>query len=184
MKTITKGNFKVTSPFGMRVLNGKSNYHKGIDIVALDASKQIVSVCDGVVVSSLIITDKKNLTWQWGNYVRVDDALGNQYFYCHLASRAVRAGDKVKAGDVLGVMGATGYTFGDHVHFEARDKFSMTLNPAAILGIENKVAEYSVATKPKLYDVTVEAISKGDKDYFITLCEQLQIKSFKVTERF
>ena len=91
-----------------------------------------------------MITDKNDSTWEWGNYVRVDDGEGNRLFFCHLDSRAVSVGQKVNPGDKLGVMGNTGYSFGAHTHFEVRKSDGKTtLDPAAYLGIPNAKGSYS-----------------------------------------
>ena len=116
--------------------------HQGLDIVG-DDSKDILCPVDGVVKSSLIIRNRSDPTWEWGNYVRVDDADGNRYFFCHMAERAVTAGQRVKIGDKLGVMGSTGLSTGAHTHFEIRKKDGKTrLDPAAFLGIPNKKGTY------------------------------------------
>lgn len=133
MRRIFDGNFKVTQGF--------SATHGGMDIVGL-SSKNIVSPIKGTVKSSTIITDKSNLTWEWGNYVRVDDAEGNRYFFCHMDSRAVKVGDKVQVGTKLGVMGNTGKSFGAHCHFEVRTPNNIRMNPAKFLGIPNTSAVY------------------------------------------
>ena len=52
-----------------------------------------------------------------GNYVCIRTDAGQYHYYCHLASRAVCAGRTVRAGEKLGVMGNTGYSFGAHLHF-------------------------------------------------------------------
>ena len=100
-------------------MNCKSEFHPGLDIVGKH-SDEVVSVCDGYVLWSQMVTDKSNPTWQWGNYVAVTGIDGNTIYYCHLAERKVAAGQKVKAGDVIGIMGNTGYSKGKHLHFEVR----------------------------------------------------------------
>ena len=117
--------------------------HNGLDIVG-DDSTDVLCPVSGTVKSSTIITDKSNSTWEWGNYVRVDDADGNRLFFCHLDSRAVSVSQKVNPGDKLGVMGNTGYSFGAHTHFEVRKSDGRTtLDPAAYLGIPNAKGTYS-----------------------------------------
>ena len=111
MKTIFREKFKVTQGYGP--------VHGGLDIVGL-CGTDIISPVAGTVKSSTIILDKNNITWEWGNYVRVDDSEGMRYFFCHMDSRAVKVGDKVQVGDKLGAMGNTGYSFGAHCHFEVR----------------------------------------------------------------
>ena len=126
---IYSGKFKVTSPFGMRTLNGVREDHRGIDVVGLE-DKYICAVVSGTVAVSAIIRDKNDLTWQWGNYVRVDGDDGRKYYYCHMSRRLVSAGRRVKAGDHLGIEGNTGYSFGSHCHFEVRDRAGNSVDPA------------------------------------------------------
>lgn len=133
--------YRMTSPYGQRVLNGKSEFHGGVDLVGVGGTA-VCSVCDGTVVQSRIITDKSNLTWQWGNYVAVQAKDGAVIYYCHLASRAVKKGDKVKAGQRIGIMGNTGYSFGAHLHLEVR-RNNKAINAADYLGIPNKTGQYS-----------------------------------------
>lgn len=139
---IYNGKFKVTSPFGSRNLNGKIDNHKGIDVVGL-TDKHICAVAGGTVGASMIITDKNNLTWEWGNYVRIDGDDGRKYYYCHMSKRLVSAGQRIKAGDVIGIEGNTGYSFGSHCHFEVRQN-NVSINPAPFLGIDNAVGTYEV----------------------------------------
>ena len=140
MKRIFADNYKVTQ--------GYSASHGGLDIVGL-SSKNIISPVAGIVKSSTIILDKNNPTWEWGNYVRVDDSEGMRYFFCHMDSRAVKVGDKVQVGDKLGVMGNTGYSFGAHCHFEVRTAKNIRVNPANVLGIPNGCGVYTVESAPK-----------------------------------
>lgn len=137
-----KGSVRVTSPYGKRTLNGAVEDHGGIDLVGTK-NDQVVAACAGVVAVSTMVTDHANLTWQWGNYVRVDGEDGRRYYYCHLASRAVKAGQKVAEGDHIGIMGNTGYSFGRHLHFEVRTSGNVKVNPAQLLGITNAVGTYS-----------------------------------------
>lgn len=117
-----QGEYDITSPFGPRTLeNGDKRPHKGIDCVGRD-NKYIVVPTNGKIVSSQIITNKANPTWEWGNYVKMDDLNGYYLFFCHLNKRLVTAGQIVKKGQIIGVEGQTGYSFGSHLHFEVRRK--------------------------------------------------------------
>lgn len=140
---IYSGRFKVTSPFGMRVLNGVTENHKGIDAVSL-GSKYVCAVRSGVVAVSQMVKDKGNRTWEWGNYVCVLGDDGNYYYYCHLAQRLVDVGKRVEAGDHLGVEGNTGRSFGNHCHFEVRNGSNVSIDPSGFLGAENAVGIYGI----------------------------------------
>lgn len=136
---IFRGRNRVTSGYRLPDRPG----HSGLDVVG-DDSHDILCPVAGTVKSSTIITNKADSTWEWGNYVRVDDKDGNRLFFCHMDSRAVKVGQTVKPGDKLGVMGNTGYSFGAHTHFEVRKPDGKTTsNPAAYLGIPNAKGTYT-----------------------------------------
>lgn len=137
-----KGRNRVTSIFGTRTLNGVTTTHKGIDLVG-DDDRTVYAVSGGTVLQSRIVTDKSNKTWEWGNYVSVRTSAGNVEYYCHMDSRAVKAGDSITPGQKIGVMGNTGYSFGAHLHFEVRNSAGVSINPASTLGILNATGTYS-----------------------------------------
>lgn len=133
---------RVTSTYGNRTLNGATSFHGGYDLVGV-GSYDVVAVEAGTVIHSRMITDRTNRTWEWGNYICIRTKSGRYHYYCHLASRAVSKGQQVKAGDNIGVMGNTGYSFGAHLHFEVREADAKTkVNPQTVLGIPNTVGIY------------------------------------------
>lgn len=142
------GTVELTSRFGLRWLFGKPEDHKGIDLVGTD--KVLTAPCDGVIGSSTIITDTSNRTWEWGNYVRIDTPDGLQIFMCHMAQRKVKVGDRVKAGDEVGIEGSTGKSTGSHCHFEIR-KNGKSVNPCTYLGIPNAWGKHSAVVGKKVY---------------------------------
>lgn len=96
----------VTSPFGKR----GSEFHAGIDIGA-GANMAVVSAGEGRVVRA---------GWYggYGNCVDVSHSGGIVTRYGHLSSIAVKVGNKVKRGQLLGRVGSTGNSTGPHLHFE------------------------------------------------------------------
>ena len=62
-------------------------------------------------------------------------------YYCHLERRLVQVGQTVKAGDVIGIQGATGQVTGEHLHFECR-KGTKQIDAAEYLGIKNALGTY------------------------------------------
>lgn len=144
MNSCFVGTFEVTSPFGMRTLKGVKEDHKGVDLVGKD-DITVYAPCDGTIGSSTRVL--VGTTAEWGNYIRLDSA-DNKYsiFMCHLASRAVAKGQKVKKGDKLGIMGSTGKSTGPHVHFEVRLKGTSTVvNPCDFIGIPNAAGKYKTS---------------------------------------
>lgn len=139
--------FRVTSPYGSRIdpFTGEKSTHGGIDLVGVDTT--VRSVVEGRVLRSRIVTDQSSRTWEWGNYVSIQGDDGLIYYYCHLAARAVEAGETVGEGQPIGIQGATGKVTGPHLHFEVRNSAG-TVDPAALLGIENR-AGYVWTPEPK-----------------------------------
>jgi len=136
-----QGEYTITSPFGPRDLgNGDKRPHKGIDCVG-KTNKNILAPTNGKIVSSQIIVNKSNPTWEWGNYVKMDDLDDYYLFFCHLNKRLVSAGQTVNKGDLIGVQGWTGYceppdSRGSHLHFEVRRKSDgISIDPIQYLKI-------------------------------------------------
>ena len=165
-----KGEVRVSSPFGWRTLFGERVYHKGIDLVGTD--KTVRAVVGGVVGQSIIITDPKNRTSEWGNYVRVDGEDGRLYYYCHLSKRLVSRGDKVSVGDAIGIEGSTGKSTGSHLHFEVRENGS-SIDPTKILGIKNTVGTVREAKTQERTNYTVNGLTicRAD-DFGIEYCDR------------
>lgn len=119
--------YKVTSPFGWRVdpVTGKgSGEHKGIDLVLWrgtgGTTAQICAAWDGYVSAVRDEVEGFDRNRSAGNYVVIDHGDGVVTRYYHLAADSVRvaAGDEVHAGEVIGMMGSTGYSTGAHLHFQ------------------------------------------------------------------
>ena len=165
-----KGDVRVSSPFGWRTMNGERVYHKGIDLVGTD--KTVRAVVGGVVGQSILITDPKNRTSEWGNYVRVDGEDGRLYYYCHLSKRLVDRGAKVAVGDAIGIEGSTGKSTGSHLHFEVREN-GTSIDPTKILGIKNAVGTVQAAKTEMRTNYTVNGLTicRAD-DFSIEYCDR------------
>lgn len=171
-----KGACRVSSPYGERTLNGVPGWHNGIDLVGLDGDRVLVAPCAGVIHSSTLIPkNDRDDTWEWGNYIRLDTPDGYNIFMCHMAERRVKAGQTVKAGDVVGIQGNTGYSFGEHCHFEVR-RNGVVINPAIPLGIQNKVGIYREADKvpasSRPYAVGQAVWFTGTKQFYYSSSEK------------
>ena len=151
MSKLYEGNYRITSPFGPRNLNGDTRPHKGIDCVGIE-SKNIIAITDGKVASSQIITDKSNITWEWGNYIKVDDMYDHYWFTCHLAKRLVIVGQTIKKGQFIGIEGETGYSKGSHLHFEVRrKKDNVSIDPMEYFKILEEREVIKIAAEIKRY---------------------------------
>jgi len=85
--------------------------HKGQDFGTYNSNPPAVAVLPGRVVFA---------GWNggYGNFVSIDHGEGVVTQYAHLASIAVSAGQMVGSGTILGNIGSTGFSFGNHLHFE------------------------------------------------------------------
>lgn len=108
------GYYRISSYFGSRIhpITGRPNNHTGTDIPAPGGTK-ILSARGGVVTISTYNNS-------YGNYVVVQHDNGVSTLYAHMNSRAVSEGDVVSQGQVLGYVGTTGSSTGNHLHFEFR----------------------------------------------------------------
>ena len=104
----------VVSPFGMRVdpYTGRYQLHSGIDISA-SYGTQIGASADGVVILA---------SWYggYGNTIIIDHGDGLTTLYAHCSVIYVTTNQRVAQGQVVGLVGATGWATGPHLHFEIR----------------------------------------------------------------
>ena len=102
----------ISSNFGWRSdpFTGQRTFHWGIDIVAAWGNP-VIAPADGFVLKAS--TDK-----YLGNSITLSHGLGVTTLYGHLSKIGVREGQKIKRGDVIGSVGATGKALGPHVHYE------------------------------------------------------------------
>lgn len=125
---LPSGSYIITSPFGWRVLNGRREKHKGLDMAAAEGTP-IYAVKDGICTVS-------GHDPSYGNCVSIDHGDGLMTRYAHMSLVVVTDGQSVTAGEVIGFVGATGNATGNHLHFEVRinnnpvDPLSTELGPA------------------------------------------------------
>lgn len=103
---------RITSPFGYRIhpLTKAIEYHSGVDI-ANEAGTPIHATADGMV---------RHAGWVhgYGMCVVLDHGFGYSTLYGHMSEILVKEGQRVRRGDVIGRMGSTGTSTGNHVHYE------------------------------------------------------------------
>ena len=112
----------VTSNFGRRW--GKQ--HKGLDIKVY-VGDTIRSAFSGMVR----IVKNEGARKGYGKYIVIRHDNGLETIYGHLSKQLVRENQRVKAGDVIGLGGNTGFSTGSHLHFETR-LCGVALNPAVM----------------------------------------------------
>ena len=123
---------KITSVFGDKRTYGGNRKHEGLDIAKNEGSS-IRSVASGVVT--------KNAWSDLGGWaLSIKDEEGLVHYYAHMMEKAaLKAGDKVNIGDVIGKVGSTGYgkegtkgKFGSHLHYGVY-KNGKAINPSTYL---------------------------------------------------
>lgn len=108
--------------------------HNGIDFVYADnrVHGDIYSAGDGLVVFS-------GWSGGYGNVVVVQHEAQLYTYYAHLSKIGVKKDERVTVGQVVGLMGTTGASTGEHLHFGvSTELFSKYVDPTTFLGIENK----------------------------------------------
>ena len=113
--------------FGWRKdpFSGKRQFHRGIDIVN-HRGTPIQATADGVVSRAVRVADL-------GKTVDISHGGGYVTRYAHLSEILVRPGQRIERGQLIGKMGSTGRSTGDHLHYEVfRD--GRRVNPWRYLG--------------------------------------------------
>ena len=127
----------INSAYGMRrhPVYGGMRFHTGVDIAA-NAGTPVRAVKSGTVTK--ISANQKPYSG-FGNVVIVDHGDGYQTVYAHLSQFACKVGDSVQQGQVIGYVGSTGTSTGNHLHFivqktgHAMPTQGNTVNPAPLL---------------------------------------------------
>lgn len=102
---------KVSSPFGPRTspTAGASTYHQGIDLAGSAGSPIYASRTGRVTLATY--------SRSAGYYVSINHGDGYSSIYMHMTNYVVSAGQTVSAGQLIGYMGSTGISTGNHLHF-------------------------------------------------------------------
>lgn len=108
------GHYEVSSPYGWRIhpVTGKKSLHTGTDLPAPGGTAILAAGTGKVILAG----------WNgaYGNAVVIDHGGGYTSLYGHESRLGVSVGDEVKAGEVIGYVGTTGWSTGNHLHFEVR----------------------------------------------------------------
>ena len=136
---------RISDYFGARSdpFTGKRTMHNGMDFTGPEGS-DIFATGDGVVIES------GYSFYGYGNKVVIDHGYGYKTVYAHLQKITVDDGQKVKRGEVIGLLGNTGRSTGAHLHYEVK------LNNRP----KDPINYYFNDMTDEEYDLMVEACSK------------------------
>ena len=111
---IRQADFKyISSEYGWRIdpITQDSTFHEGIDIATISTTAAVYATADGIIET--LDYDKKR-----GLFIIINHAFGFQTQYYHLGNFFIREGQTVKAGEKIGLVGNTGKSTADHLHYE------------------------------------------------------------------
>lgn len=119
--------YRVTSNYGYR----HRRMHRGVDL-GYPEGTPVSAAWDGIVRISKGTAN----TGGYGNLVVIRHDNGLETYYGHLSRRLVNPGQMVKAGDIIGLGGNTGRSYGSHLHFEVR-YLGMDINPNRLIDFDS-----------------------------------------------
>ncbi len=125
---------RITSLFGLRInpVTGRPEFHLGVDI-ANRWGTPIRTPADGKVI-------RAGYCGLMGRCVEIDHGNGIETYYGHLSKILVHRGEKVKRGEIIGLMGSTGRSTGPHLHYAIKFKGKI-VNPKIFLEAPQNVKE-------------------------------------------
>ena len=135
----------VISPYG------GARHHSGVDIKT-KPNDNILAAYDGVVTMSGPFSG-------YGNCIRIKHKYGFETLYSHQSKNFVKPGDRVKAGQVIGLTGRTGRATTEHLHFEVFFQ-GRRLNPAVLFDHTNKSLQQVTLTLAK------NGAVKSERNYY------------------
>lgn len=103
-----------SSSFGWRLdpFNGHKAFHEGLDFMA-ELGTPIYAAAGGIVISA-------EQTPDYGKIVKIDHGSGLETRYAHASKLLVKAGERVRKGQIIAEVGSTGRSTGPHLHYEIR----------------------------------------------------------------
>lgn len=125
---------RISSGFGYRTdpFEGSAAFHAGLDFTG-PTGAPIYSAARGKVAFA-------GRRPGYGNVVEIDHGNGLRTRYAHMSAFRTRAGESVRAGQVIGAVGSTGRSTGPHLHFEVRHN-GQAVNPRPFLEVAPNVLE-------------------------------------------
>jgi murein DD-endopeptidase MepM/ murein hydrolase activator NlpD len=141
---------RMASGFGYRThpIYKTTHFHTGMDFSA-PVGTPVFATGDGVVERA------DNLAQGYGNHIVINHSFGYKTLYGHLSRFAVRAGKKVKRGDLIGYIGSTGMSTAPHLHYEVI-RNNQKVNP---------VNYYYNDLSPEEYQAMIELSSQSNQSF-------------------
>jgi len=141
---------RIASGFSYRIhpIYKIMHFHTGLDFAA-PSGTEIYATGDGVV--RVANAESRG----YGNHIVLDHGYGYQTLYGHLSRYAVRPGQKVKRGEIIGYVGSTGTSTAPHLHYEVM-KGGEKINP---------INFFYNDLSPSDYEKVLELASKSNQSF-------------------
>ena len=132
----------ITSPFGPRIdpIAGYEGFHPGVDFGA-PLGTPIHAAGDGIVVFA-------GQESGYGNYTCINHGQNIATCYGHQSAILVKVGQQVKRGQIIGLVGSTGYSTGPHLHFEVRIDGQVTDPMPWLIGVPPGTSTTTTTARP------------------------------------
>lgn len=132
---------RAISGFGWRIdpIYRTRHMHTGMDFTA-NLGTEVYATGDGYV------QDIENKGWGYGKSIIVNHGYGYKTRYAHLSAFKVKKGDKIKRGELIGLVGSTGRSTGPHLHYEV-EKNGAKVNPIGYYHNDLTPAQYEELLK-------------------------------------
>ncbi len=172
--------FPVTLGFGevpsdQSIENNYKNFevkaHDGIDY-ALPEGTPVLAVDDGKVIDFPVKLSS------YGNTVVLEHLWGGRTFYGHLSQVKVQTGQKVSKGDVIGLSGQTGLSFGQHLHFgmdfkngDVNNGFLGKIDPSPYISAGNKL---NISMQKLVWNIFIKKGEKRELGYSFKVADDGQ----------
>lgn len=140
--------YKITSNYGPRILNGKEEFHDGIDFISKSGKNIVHAIAEGVVCHDV---DFYNEAKRWtdrrhsaGNYLIIKHHIphnGALYYvrYMHLDPNFCFQGQEIEKGEPIGLYKDVGRSYGAHLHLDMYDKNWNKIDPSFILVLMEEI---------------------------------------------
>ena len=155
----------ITSGFGQRedpvTGNGEGEFHTGVDISA-PIGTPIRATADGIVITA-------GMENGYGREVIIDHGHGLKTCYGHMSGFNVIAGQTVIRGQIIGFVGHSGRTTGNHLHYEVRIR-NTPVNPHKYL--RDTLADLGIAVATPGLLALVPAASSSCQDHFCRFAQR------------
>ncbi len=161
---------RMSSGYGMRrhPVLGYNKMHKGVDFAA-PRGTPIYAAGDGVI-------EKAGRLGGYGKYIRIRHNSSLKTAYAHMKgyAKGIKAGKRVKQGDVIGYVGTTGRSTGPHLHFEVL-RNGKQVNPKSI---KSSAGQRLAGSKLELFKKQVASIS----NQYVSLSKGLEFARNEASE--